>query len=203
MKETCLCIVAVTAVLVLAGGSASAQVSPPRVELGAQIVTAASSEFEQTDVGMSGRVSWFLTDMVGVESEVGVFPTGFPGGLPFTRTRYEGLVGVTVGPWFDRFRPFGSARVGALSFGTAPVVFACILIYPPPLTCSLVGHTLGIANIGGGLEVLTSRRTFVRVDLGSRIVRYRGPALDHRHRPHDGAFYSPDFRFAAGGGWRF
>jgi hypothetical protein len=36
----------------------------------------------------------------------------------------------------------------------APEPFACILIFPPPLACTLgAGRTLAVLDAGGGIEV--------------------------------------------------
>lgn len=51
-----------------------------------------------------------------------------------------------------------------------------IAIFPPPLACQMAGgDTLFVLDIGGGVEFQTTDRTFVRVDLGDRAVKYPGP----------------------------
>ena len=58
-------------------------------------------------------------------------------------------------------------------------------------------------DIGGGGEVFTPRKTFLRVDIGDRLLKYPGPALDNNHTAHEEAYFGHDFRFAIGGGLRF
>ena len=64
------------------------------------------------------------------------------------------------------------------------------------------GGTRPIVEVGGGLEIFTGDRTFIRVDGGDRMVRYPGPSLvDGLRTVRDGAFLGHDFRFSVGGGW--
>lgn len=133
---------------------ARAQAGAPRFEGGAQLATAVSSEFDETDVGIGGRLAWF---------------------------------------------PFGLVR-----FGEAPAPVVCIRIFPPPLTCQLAeGATVAAFDLGGGLEIFPSLGTFVRVDVGDRLLRYPVPAFDANMQPRTESFVSHDFRLAVGGGLRF
>jgi len=78
------------------------------------------------------------------------------------------------------------------------------LIYPPPLSCELAaGRTLPVFDVGGGVEVSATRRTFVRVDAGDRLVKYPGPVIDNNRTRQDEPFFGHDFRFAVGAGLRF
>src|SRR5439155_12177713 len=79
-------------------------------EIGAQAAVARSSEFDRADTGVGGRLSWFPNGMLGAEAEMDVYPRSFPGRTPFSRSRLEGLFGVTVGPRLARARPFVRLR---------------------------------------------------------------------------------------------
>ena len=183
---------------------AVAQSKRDRFELGVQVSSATSSEFDRTDVGLGGRISWHPVGLVGIESEINLYPGGFPDERPFSRGRVEGLFGVTVGPRFNRVRPFARLRSGFLNVREAPRPYACILIFPPPLACELAsGRTLVAFDIGGGVEVLATRKTFVRADVGDRVLRYPGPVFDNNRTRREHAFFSHDFRFAAAAGLRF
>ena len=195
-----------TTILALAGllaawpAAAVAQSSPGRFEVGVQVTTADLSEFDETDVGFGGRLAWNPAGIIGIEAEINAYPED----LIFSGNRVEGLFGVTVGPRFDRVRPFGKLRSGFLSVGEARRPFACVLIYPPPLSCELAsGETLALFDFGGGVEVSTTQRTFVRVEAGDRLVKYPGPVIDRSGMVHDDSFFGHDFRFAVGAGLRF
>jgi hypothetical protein len=187
----------------LCPAAAIAQSGDARLELGVQLASVVSGEFDRSDTGFGGRLSWFPTHLVGVEGEISVYPGDFPDEPAFSRGRLEGLFGVTVGASVNRIRPFARLRPGFVTFREAPAPFACILIFPPPLACALAaGDTLFALDIGGGVEVFTTRRTFLRVDAGDRLLRYPGPVF-HDGRPEEDGFFGHDFRFAVGGGLRF
>ena len=183
---------------------AVAQADAPRFELGVQVPFTRSSEFDRGDVGVGGRLAWQPGGWIGIEGEIALYPREFPDGIPFSRRRVEGLFGATVGPTFARIRPFAKLRSGFLNLQKAPGPIACILIYPPPLSCQLAsGRTLLAFDLGGGVELFTSPKTFARVEAGDRILKYPGPAFDRSFTRRDDAFFSHDFRFAAGAGFRF
>ena len=184
--------------------AAAAQPDANRFQLGAQFAGAVSGEFNSTDVGGGVRFAWHPTSMVGAEAELDFYPRHFAGAPAFSKSRIEALFGVTAGPRLGRLRPFAKLRPGFVVFREAPAPFPCIAIFPPPLSCSLgAGATVFALDIGGGVEFLTSGRTFVRVDVGDRLLRYPGPVFDTNFTLRSNAFFSNDFRFAVGGGVRF
>jgi hypothetical protein len=174
-----------------------------RFEAGAQIVAARSGEFDANDIGIGGRFSWQATGLAGADAELNVYPRSFPVNRSgsFSRSRIEGLFGVTVGPRLGSVRPFAKLRPGFVTFRGQPV--ACILIFPPPLSCVLAeGHTVFALDIGGGIELFAGPRTLIRVDAGDRLMKYPGPSFrDGRVAQDD--FFSHDFRMSAGAGVRF
>lgn len=162
------------------------------------------SEFRGYDSGIGGRLTWTASSMVGVDADVTWYPTDFPVGIAFTRSRVEGLFGATVGPRLNRVRPFAKAAVGFLKVGATPGAFACITIFPPPLNCALAGgDTLPAFEIGGGVEIDAASRTFVRVDVADRILNYPGPTFDSNFDRRDQGFFGHAVRFTIGAGLRF
>ncbi|HYU77599.1 MAG TPA: hypothetical protein VEK56_01360 [Vicinamibacterales bacterium] len=196
--------VAVVLFLLASPLNAFAQSSPARFEAGAHLASAASGEFNATDVGVGGRLAWFPWRAFGVEAEFTSYPRRFPDPPAFSRSRFEGLFGLTLGPAFEHARAYARVRPGFVTFHEAPGPIVCILIYPPPLQCVLAaGQTLFALDLGGGVEIFPTRRTYVRVDAGDRLLRYTGPVLSSDRRARAGSFFGHDFRFAAGGGVRF
>jgi len=194
----------VIAVVVLCGQREVAA-QDARLEVGGQITAATSGEFDDSDIGVGARLAWRPTGVIGFEGEVDWYPKDFPdSSVAISAGRVEALFGVTVGPQLGRFRPFARLRPGILRFQEAPAPVPCILIYPPPLGCSMAaGHTLFALDVGGGVEVQMTPRTFLRVDVGDRLVRYPGPAFDSDREVHDDDFFGHDVRVAAGAGFRF
>ena len=172
-----------------------------RFDVGANVVVARSSEFDDTDTGVGGRFSWHPTPLVGADAEMTFYPASFPDANGFSSSRIEGLFGVTVGPRLAGVRPFVRVRPGFLTFRGQAVV--CILIFPPPLSCELAqGRTLFALDLGGGVELFPAGRAVVRVDVGDRILKYPGPSFRGGRATED-SFYGHDFRVAAGAGVRF
>jgi hypothetical protein len=190
--------------LLLRADLAVAQLDVGGFELGAQFAGAVSGQFDSTDVGGGVRFAWHPISLLGAETELDVYPQNFAGTPAFSKSRIEALFGVTVGPRIGRLRPFAKVRPGFVVFREAPAPFACILIFPPPLWCTLgAGATVFALDVGGGLEFLPAGRTFLRLDIGDRLMRYPGPTFDNNFTLQSNAFFSHDFRFALGGGMRF
>jgi hypothetical protein len=172
-------------------------------EAGIGAVLAYSNQFDDVDLGVSGRLAWNPSSILGIEGEATLYPGEFPGGVGFSARRVEGLFGMTIGPRIHRVRPFARARAGFLAFAAASGPMACITIYPPPLACVLAaGATMPAFDLGGGLEVGVTDRAFVRADAGVRYLKYPGPSFSRAVAYPDG-FYSPDVRLAFSGGFKF
>jgi hypothetical protein len=195
----------VGAVLTALTAATPAGAQDGQFEVGVQVASAQSGQFDAGDTGIGGRIGWRPMSVVGFEAELSIYPRHFPGDTPFSRARVEGLFGATAGVTIGRIRPFARVRPGFVDVHEAPDPFPCILIYPPPLQCEMAsGRTLFALDVGGGVAVTLTPRTFVRVDLGDRLVRYPGPVFEMEPRQiHDDAFFGHDFRFAAGAGLRF
>ena len=162
---------ALTAVVVFTlmwAAPAAAQPSQ-RVEAGFQVVAASMPAFEGSDFGVGGRLAWHADDVLSFEGELNLFPGEYPdNGLAFSRRRVEGLFGLTAGLAFGRLRPFAKFRAGFVDVEPAGQAFPCILIFPPPLSCTLAaGRTLPAFDIGGGVQVDVTPRTFIRVEAGA------------------------------------
>jgi len=171
-----------------------------RFDVGAHVAVARSREFDDTDTGVGGRFSWHPVGLVGADAEMTFYPASFPDANGFSRSRIEGLFGVTVGPRLGDIRPFARFRPGFLTFRGQPAV--CILIFPPPLSCQLDGRTVLALDIGGGAEIFPTGRSVIRVDVGDRALKYPGPSFRNGRVSQD-SFYSHDFRVSAGAGVRF
>lgn len=187
----------------LCANPASAQRA--RVEAGVHVAAAPMPQFEGSDFGVGGRVAWRADDLIAFEGELTLFPGAYPdAGRAFSRRRVEGLFGLTAGLRVGRLRPFAKFRAGFVDVGEAPQPFPCIRIFPAPLECTLAeGRTLAAMDVGGGIDVSVTPRTFVRVEAGDRIVKYPGPAFDPANVRRDEAFFGHAFRIAAGAGVRF
>jgi histidine triad (HIT) family protein len=192
-------------VLVLLWATPAAAQPSPRFEAAAQVVAASMPEFEGSDFGVGGRLAWHPDDVLSFEGELTIFPGAYPDTLvAFSRRRVEGLFGLTAGLRLGKLRPFAKFRAGFLEVEDAPQAFPCILIFPPPLSCTLAGgRTLPAFDLGGGVEVDVTPRSFIRVEAGDRMLKYPGPAIDSGGVRQDEAFYGHGLRFAAGVGYRF
>jgi hypothetical protein len=180
------------------------QTSESTFQVGAHFTAVNSSEFDSSDLGVGVRVSWHPASLLGAEAEFTFYPGDFADDPAFSGSRVEGLFGVTVGPRLGRIRPFAKLRPGFVQFSEAPEAFPCILIFPPPLACRRAGgETLFALDVGGGVEILATPRTFVRMDIGDRLVRYPSPVIDGDGTVREDSFFGHDLRFQVGGGLRF
>jgi hypothetical protein len=194
--------VLVVLLLVIVSQPAAAQSNGNRFQLGVGLAGAVSEEFDGTDLGAGVRFSWFPTTLVGADAEVSVYPGEFA--AAFSSNRVEGLFGVTIGPRIGRLRAFAKLRPGFVAFREASEPFACIAIFPPPLSCTLAaGKAVFALDFGGGVEVLPAGRTSLRVDIGDRLMRYPRTVLDRHRTVREDAFFSHDFRFGIGVGLHF
>ena len=204
MRRFNVLILCVLGLIVLPAGPLSAQSADRPLQAAAHLATIASSEFDSTDVGVGGRLSWSPFPLVGLEGEFTFYPGDFADEPAFSGSRVEGLFGATLGPRLGAVRLFAKLRPGFVAFSRAPEPFACILIFPPPLNCTMAsGPTVFAVDIGGGVEWFPTDRTVVRVDVGDRAIRYPGPAFDRGRNVHDEDFFGHDLRVSIGGGWRF
>lgn len=195
---------ALLSLLLLAPQHAFAQTGDRQFQAGIHVAVVNSSEFDTTDVGVGGLLSWTPGGWFGVDAELTFYPSDFADAPVFSASRVEGLFGVTAGPRMGLIRPFLKFRPGFVRFAEAPEPFPCIAIFPPPLACQLaIGHTGFALDMGGGLEIRTTPNTFVRVDASDRAVKYPGPVIETDGTVQDESFFSHDFRFQISGGLRF
>ena len=191
---------AVVVLLLVVTSQAAAQ----SFEAGVHFSSARWSEFDGADNGIGGRVTWRPSALLGVDADVTWYPSDFPEGIAFTRSRVEGLFGLTIGPRIDRVRPFAKFAVGALKISPTPGAFACIAIFPPPLNCQLAGgDTRPALELGGGVVIDATDRTFVRVDVADRILIYPGPVFDSNFEIREDGYFGHGLRFTLGAGIRF
>lgn len=177
-----------------------------RLEAGVHAAVAQWSEFRGDDAGVGARLTFTLTPLLGVDAEATWYPSSFPPDTiaAFSGRRVEGLFGISVGPRIARLRPFAKAAAGFLKIGETPRVFACIAIYPPPLNCTLAGgQTLPAYELGGGLQVDATSRTFLRIDASRRFLKYPGPALTADRQMRRDDFLGGALRLTLGAGIRF
>jgi hypothetical protein len=185
--------------------ASTSAVSAQSFNVGAHFVGSQWSEFDGTDYGVGGRFAWNPAPVIGIEAELNWYPSEFPGErLAFSGDRLEGILALSAGPRLGRLRPFVRGGAGFLTSTEAPEAFACILIFPPPLSCAMAaGQTMPAFEIGGGVEVSTSAATFLRFDAVDRILKYPGPTFGPADEINEDGFFGHAFKFTLGGGIRF
>ena len=171
-------------------------------DVSAHVAVAQWSEFDERDLGLGGRLTWRANPAIAADADLTWYPGDQLGA--FSRRRFEGLFGVTVGPRLNRVRPFAKAAAGFMNVTGTTGAFACIAIFPPPLSCLLAaGATLPAFEIGGGLEIDATASTFIRADVTDRILRYPGPTFDDNFDIREEGFLGHALRFTFGAGLRF
>jgi hypothetical protein len=183
---------------------AAAQIADRPARLGALVAGVTSGEFDSTEAGVGVQVMWLPTPLVGAELEVVVHPSDLGADPAFSSGRVETLFGVSIGPRVDRWRPFAKVRTGILRFWESPEPFACIAIFPSPVTCTLAnGRTVVAFEFGGGIERALTDRLFVRVDGSDRMLAFPGPVRDADGSAHEDGYFVHDLRITSSFGVRF
>ncbi|MGH9319820.1 MAG: hypothetical protein ACRD3V_08005 [Vicinamibacteria bacterium] len=195
-----------TGILLASASSALAQAGDERrFEIGGQLAVTDVAELDSNDLGFGGRIGFRPGSLCTFEGELNVFPSDIPDDIPVTGSRLEGLFGVKIGPSFDKFSVFGKVRPGFVRFGESPEPIACILIFPPPLSCILAaGQTVFALDLGGGLEFHPTERSLLRFDVSDLMLRYRAPVLNRdREAFTEGGFWGHNLKLSIGAGFRF
>jgi len=181
----------VLAALAICAGAASAvraQTDRPRLEVGGQLEALRLSDFETTNAGGGGRVSYDLSRWLTAEGEVNLFRNdyfevrSFPALAPdmrlgYSRRRVEGFFGAKAGLRRERFGLFGKVRPGFARLydrGVNCVGDVCALVQM--LLARPEYRTELALDVGGVFEFYPTARTVARLDLGSTIIRHRSSA---------------------------
>jgi hypothetical protein len=204
---------AVLFVILLTGVEARArQDDVPKVEVGAQFSSLSlDPPALKREVGVGGRVTYNLDSHFAIEAEGNFFPSGstreFEPGGNITQAQF----GLKVGKRFEKFGVFAKARPGLVSFdGVFTLSGRHTEVangFPFTQLDFKVGReTYFSTDVGGVIEVYTSRRVVARFDVGDTIIRY-GPhnVLDFSQSPE--FFRAPaqvthNFQFSAGVSFR-
>jgi len=150
--------------LMVPAQNAQAQTETPKVEIGAQYTLLRFRDFDITDNGVGGRVTFNLSDNIGVEGELNYFPQKRSNDLTISSlfidsTRTQGLFGVKTGLRSEKAGIFGKFRPGFVRFGESGVVPG-------------QSFTQFAFDFGGVFELYPSRHVALRFDVGDTIIRF-------------------------------
>src|SRR5260370_38405894 len=144
-----------------------AQSKTPKFEVGAQFSLIRFSDLDITEPGFGGRFTYNINKHVAVEAEGNFFPRdpenfyeALKGGH-----KTQALFGIKAGMRSRRIGLFLKVRPGLVSFSNLTRV-GCDCNAPPQKP----SETDFALDVGGVVEFYTSRRTFLRFDLGDTIV---------------------------------
>ena len=191
--------------------TASAQSSPSRLQLGAQVSAVrltvpqtTSTGLQTTNAGFGANVSYDLFRCLSADGDFTFFPDDdvpVPGGpqlrLRHDRQRVEAFGGLKAGIRRDRVGLFAKVRPGferVINSGIVCTGEMCALV----LLARPVYLTEFALDLGGVVELYPSARTFVRLDLGSTTIRHRREAA-----PPCRDCTTWNLASSAGIGWRF
>ena len=168
-----------------------AQTSDPKVYTDAHAVFLHLQDEYTFDIGYGSRVGYNLTRLMAVEGEVNYFPVNkiFNGGK-----KEQAFVSLKLGKRFDRVGFFAKAGPGFMirskdSAKLIPDRFGCDGVTGSPSCFEFQKKTNLAANVGGALEVYTSKHTFIRLDAGNTFL--------------EGGPYKASFQTSSGFGFRF
>jgi hypothetical protein len=183
--------------------ASTAAASGPENEVG---LVAGWTRYSQFDDGLPGfglTLSRRLRPWLAAEARFGLSPWDL-GEPAFSASRLEGFLGLRGGPRLGRHQAFGALRAGLVRLAEAPAPVFCLAIYPPTLECALAGgETLLGLELGAGFEAVFSERGVARLEAGSQLVRYPGPAMGEGRRVFLDALWSHNPRVGISAGLRF
>ena len=169
---------------------AQSQSETPKVEIGAHYTLLRFRDFDVTDNGVGGRVTFNLSDNIGVEGELNFFPQKRSSDLTVSplfidSTRTQGLFGVKTGLRSEKLGIFGKLRPGFVRFGENAVLPG-------------QSFTQFALDFGGVLELYPSRSVALRFDVGDTVIRFGS------NFTADGStFYSNNLQISSGVAFRF
>jgi outer membrane protein with beta-barrel domain len=157
--------------LMVPAQNAQAQSETPKVEIGAHYTRLRLRDFETTDHGVGLRLTLNITDGLGIEGEVNIFPRGrdnlaAPTSFSGVSQRTQGLFGVKYGMRSEKAGIFGKIRPGFMHFGENSLD----ITFSPPIPTT----TEFALDIGGVFELYPMRRVAFRFDIGDAIIRFGG-----------------------------
>jgi hypothetical protein len=176
----------VPVVAILCGAhAASAQPSSSRFEIGAHATLLRLSDFDRTNPGIGGRLSFDLAKGIALEAEGTFFPEDDvvlpPGNLDlrirYTRRRADAFFGIKAGLAGERMGLFAKVRPGFTRLSARGRLGDCTGV-----DCALVllvrpeYRTEFALDFGGVFEFYPSARTVARVEVGDTIIRHRSVA---------------------------
>ncbi len=186
----------------LTAGVAGAQ--EPGFELAAQGAITDRRELEATDVTLGLRLSWRAAPWIAFDGEAMLGPGNLGGERPSSGTRTEWLAGLRFGRDLGARGAYGVLRGGVVRFTAPSQPVACILIFPPPLACTIArGDTVPAFEFGAGYQFALNERARLFVELRDQVVKYEGPVMDASFQPRLESFWSHNPRLGIGLGWSF
>ena len=173
MRKMFFIVLVATALLLIAPAqNAQAQSETPKVEFGAQYTLLRLRDFDTTDSGVGGRLTYNITDSFGIEGEFNFFPEkriNFANPFYLDSRRTQGLFGVKYGMRSEKAGIFGKLRPGFVHFGESRINPAIQFLLPVPPTASSTEFAL---DVGGVFELYPTRAVALRFDLGDTIIRF-------------------------------
>jgi len=159
-------------------------------------------ELDATDVSFGVGLSYRLTSWLATDAALSLAPANL-GDPAFSGSRTEGALGFRLGPHLARTGVYAAVRPGFVKFSKPDEPTICILIFPPPLRCTLAtGKSVFALDLVGGLQ-LQNERGVLRFEVGDRIVKYPGPLLDANSEPRFDGFWSHNLAASVAVGVRF
>lgn len=148
-----------------------------RMEVGAQAASLTLSDpisGTEEKSGFGARVTYNASPILAWDAEGDFFPSMSPYGPQRGGRAFMVVAGPKTGWRWRKVGLFLKARPGVVNFSDAARVNTGIDPNGPPYFFVFPGlHLTHLAlNLGGTMEINTSRRTFLRIDVSEMLVRY-------------------------------
>ena len=174
----------------------------PRADASLRLGLTDYHDLDATDFSLGAGLSYRFTSWLATDAVLSLAPSDL-GDPAFSGSRTEGALGVRLGPHLERTGVYAAVRPGFVKFSEPNEPTVCILIFPPPLRCTLAtGKSVFALDLAGGLQLSTDRG-LLRFEVGDRLVKYPGPVLDIETGPSFDGYWSHNLAASVAVGVRF
>ena len=156
--------------------------------------------FDKAKSGIAGRLGYNVSDHLGIEGELNIFPQDLE---VFSKGMVAGFFGAKAGWRSEKIGVFGKIRPGFVRFQQLNAALICPAVFPPVFACALANKTDFALDAGGVLEFYLRSGMGFRVDVSDLMIRFPGPYSNAPQGSTPPRFWRQNFAMGASVVFRF